>query len=206
MAGRVGWGGGPSDGPASLFPPLPQAEVLKEAEGEHRHQGVPVRPGPGPALEVVEAELLLELLVHLLARPLMARPFIWSRRDPRAPLTRAANPSSEVSAGRLARWYFLSPEARRSPTTPTSQTSSPGACCPLRRCSPSAGRTRRAANAATSGPLVPSRQLIRRQAAFASMASAATGSLRSAPGACEAAPWPPSATAARPWAGRRFGS
>src|SRR3954462_3953940 len=69
MAGRVGWGGGPSDGPASLFPPLPQAEVLKEAEGEHRHQGVPVQPGPGPALEVVEAELLLELLVRLLARP-----------------------------------------------------------------------------------------------------------------------------------------
>jgi hypothetical protein len=43
--------------------------VLEEAEGEHRHQGVPVQPGPGPALEVVEAELLLELLVRPLARP-----------------------------------------------------------------------------------------------------------------------------------------
>src|SRR5688572_206685 len=66
--GRLGWGGGP----ARLFPPPRrggQAAALEEGEGEHRHERVAVQPRPGPALEVIEAELLLELLVGLLAGP-----------------------------------------------------------------------------------------------------------------------------------------
>jgi hypothetical protein len=67
-AGKLGCGGGPG-GPAPLFPPLPQAKVLEEAKGDHRHERVPVQAGPGATLEVVEAEFLLELLVRLLAHP-----------------------------------------------------------------------------------------------------------------------------------------
>jgi hypothetical protein len=43
--------------------------VLQEAEGDQAHQGMPVQPSPGTALEVVEAKLLLELLMRLLAHP-----------------------------------------------------------------------------------------------------------------------------------------
>ncbi len=41
--------------------------MLEEREGEHRHEGVAVHAGPGPALEAVGAEFLLQLLVRLLA-------------------------------------------------------------------------------------------------------------------------------------------
>ena len=62
MAGRLGWSGGPgSDGLPPLFPPEPQ--VLEEGEGELAQERVVVQPAPGAALEVVEAQLLLELLV-----------------------------------------------------------------------------------------------------------------------------------------------
>src|SRR4051812_24999321 len=67
-AGRVGWGGGPGE-PASLFPPRPEPQMLEERERDHGHQRVPVQTGPGAALEMVEAELLLHLLVRLLAHP-----------------------------------------------------------------------------------------------------------------------------------------
>jgi len=43
--------------------------MLEEGESEHHHQGVPMNPGPGAALEVVEAEFLLHLLMRLLADP-----------------------------------------------------------------------------------------------------------------------------------------
>src|SRR3954453_10504163 len=67
-AGRLGRGGGPgSGGVATLFSPEPQ--VLQEGEGEPAQQRVVVQPAPRAALEVVEAELLLELLVRLLAHP-----------------------------------------------------------------------------------------------------------------------------------------
>src|SRR3954470_23601519 len=46
-----------------------QAPVLQISKGDAGHQRVPMQAGPGPALEVAETELLLELLVHLLARP-----------------------------------------------------------------------------------------------------------------------------------------
>ena len=70
-AGRLGCGGGP---PAvsglRLFPPPVdgfETQVLQVGEGDAGHQSVPVQPGPGAALEVAEAQLLLELLVRLLA-------------------------------------------------------------------------------------------------------------------------------------------
>ena len=44
-----------------------EAPRLEEGVGHHRHQRVPVQPGPGAAHEVVEAELLLHLRVRLLA-------------------------------------------------------------------------------------------------------------------------------------------
>src|SRR3954453_9943435 len=67
-SGRLGRGGGPgSAGVAALFPPEPQ--VLEEGEGQLAEQGVVMEPAPGAALEVVQPELVLELLVHLLADP-----------------------------------------------------------------------------------------------------------------------------------------
>src|SRR5437763_14103666 len=68
-AGRVGRGGGPPGESASLFSPRPEPQVLEERERDHGHQRVPVQAGPGAALEVVEAELLLQLPVRLLAHP-----------------------------------------------------------------------------------------------------------------------------------------
>ena len=67
MAGRLGCGGGP----AILFPPfrLFKALVLKEGEGDHRHQAMSVQAGPRSAFEVVKPELFLELLMRLLADP-----------------------------------------------------------------------------------------------------------------------------------------
>src|SRR4051794_10353333 len=68
MAGRLGPGGGPgSGGVPALF--SPEAEVLEEGEGELAQQGVMVQAAPAPALEMVQPQLLLELLVHLLADP-----------------------------------------------------------------------------------------------------------------------------------------
>jgi len=68
MAGRLGWGGGPgSGGLPVLFPPEPQ--MLQEREGELAQEPVVVQATPAPALEMVEAQLVLHLLVHLLADP-----------------------------------------------------------------------------------------------------------------------------------------
>ena len=68
MAGRLGWSGGlGSDGLPPLFPPEPQ--VLEEGEGELAQERVVVQAAPAPALEVVQAQLVLHLLVHLLADP-----------------------------------------------------------------------------------------------------------------------------------------
>src|SRR3954471_378563 len=72
-AGRLGDGGGPGTRRA-IFPrprrALPgEAEVLQPDEGHAAHQRVPVQAGPGAALEVAQAQFLLELLVALLADP-----------------------------------------------------------------------------------------------------------------------------------------
>lgn len=61
----LGWWAG-----ASFFPPRRcEALGLKEGVGHHRHQRVLIQSGPGAALEVVEAEFLLHLLVGLFADP-----------------------------------------------------------------------------------------------------------------------------------------
>ena len=68
MAGRLGDGGGPA--PVSspmLFPPKPQ--MLQEREGELAQQRMVMQAMPGTTLEVIEPELFLHLLVHLLADP-----------------------------------------------------------------------------------------------------------------------------------------
>jgi hypothetical protein len=44
-----------------------EAEVLQVGAGNARHQRVSMQPDPGPSLEVIVAELFLELLVGLLA-------------------------------------------------------------------------------------------------------------------------------------------
>src|SRR4051812_43580478 len=69
ISGSEGCGGGPAG--STFFPPPRslQAPVLQIGESDAGHQRVPVQAGPGPALEVAEPELLLELLVHLLAGP-----------------------------------------------------------------------------------------------------------------------------------------
>src|SRR3954447_7892954 len=71
IAGRLGWGGGPgrSGGVPPLFPPEPQPQVLEEGEGELAQERVVVQPAPRAPFEVVKAELVLHLLVHLLANP-----------------------------------------------------------------------------------------------------------------------------------------
>src|SRR5215212_2629620 len=68
MAGKLGCGGGP---PAVLFPPLSgcQALMLQEQVRDQRHQGMPVQAPPRAALEVIQPELFLELLMRLLAHP-----------------------------------------------------------------------------------------------------------------------------------------
>ena len=67
-AGRLGCGGGPAPACRSvLFPPEPQ--MLEEGEGELAQERVVVQAAPAAALEVIEAELFLHLLVHLLADP-----------------------------------------------------------------------------------------------------------------------------------------
>jgi hypothetical protein len=68
MAGRLGRGGGPAPACWSvLFSPEP--EMLEEGEGELAQERVVVQAAPAAALEVIEAELVLHLLVHLLADP-----------------------------------------------------------------------------------------------------------------------------------------
>jgi hypothetical protein len=68
MAGRLGLGGGPGSGRVPvLFPPEPQ--VLEEGESELAQEQVVVQAAPAPALEMIQAQLVLHLLVHLLADP-----------------------------------------------------------------------------------------------------------------------------------------
>ena len=56
IAGIDGWGGGQA---ILFFPPRRcEAPGLQEGIGHHGHQRVPMQPGPGSALEVVEAEFL----------------------------------------------------------------------------------------------------------------------------------------------------
>src|SRR3954470_13366652 len=93
ISGSEGCGGGPL--PSTFFP-LPrslQAPVLQVGEGDAGHQRVPVQACPGPALEVAEAEFLLQLLMCLLAGP--------ARLD-RGGQPPQRGPRREVAAGVLA--------------------------------------------------------------------------------------------------------
>src|SRR3954452_10902086 len=69
ISGSDGCGGGPLR--PTFFSPTRrlQAPVLQIGKADAGHQGVAMQAGPGPALEVAEPQFLLELLVHLLARP-----------------------------------------------------------------------------------------------------------------------------------------
>src|SRR5215203_3268618 len=69
ISGSEGCGGGPLG--ATFFPPPRslQAPVLQIGKSDAGHQRVPVQAGPGPALEIAEAKLLLQLLMPLLAGP-----------------------------------------------------------------------------------------------------------------------------------------
>src|SRR3954454_21491480 len=88
ISGSDGCGGGPLR--PTFFSPTRrlQAPVLQISKGDAGHQRVPMQAGPGPALEVAEAELLLELLVHLLARP--ARLNAGDQPAQRSPLRQGA--------------------------------------------------------------------------------------------------------------------
>ena len=67
IAGKVGCGG-PT---AILFSParFGETSALQVGVGDHRHQGVAMETLPGAALEVIETEFFLELLVSLFANP-----------------------------------------------------------------------------------------------------------------------------------------
>src|SRR4051812_23528677 len=100
-SGSVGRGGGPPSGRASA-PFFPEPQVLQEGEGEPTQQGVVVQAAPTAALEMVQPQLLLELLVRLLAHP--------ARLDQRRQLR-------ERGLGRQVREVVLAP-ARGAPLAP----------------------------------------------------------------------------------------
>ncbi|WP_246733504.1 hypothetical protein [Methylobacterium sp. BTF04] len=72
-AGRLGDGGGPGRRVVIFSLPRPtmlgEAQVLQVGAGDACHHRVSMQPGPGPSLEVIEAEFFLELLVGLFADP-----------------------------------------------------------------------------------------------------------------------------------------
>ncbi len=43
--------------------------MLKEGEGDHRHERMPMKALPGSSFEMVETEFLFELLMGLLTNP-----------------------------------------------------------------------------------------------------------------------------------------
>lgn len=54
----------------SFFPPrLSEPSCLQEGIGDHCHERVAMQPGPRAALEMIEAEFFLELLMRLFADP-----------------------------------------------------------------------------------------------------------------------------------------
>lgn len=86
------------------FPPPHQvrpgkATMLQVCEGQARHQPVTMQPGPRAALEVVEAEFFLELLMRLLAHSAcLDRP---NERPPRDPCREAGQVVLALARGAL---------------------------------------------------------------------------------------------------------
>src|SRR6266536_3986581 len=68
-SGSVGRGGGAFSGRFFSPPCGVDSQVLEVGERDAGHERVSVQAGPGPSLEIVEAEFLLELLMRLLADP-----------------------------------------------------------------------------------------------------------------------------------------
>ena len=65
ICGKDGVGDG--SGLVVVFFPKPQR--LEKGKGDHRHERMMVQAPLAAALEIIEADLLLHLLVHLLADP-----------------------------------------------------------------------------------------------------------------------------------------
>ena len=178
IAGKLGRGGGPPwVGGAGLFPPEPQ--MLEESESELARKRVVVQTAPAPALEMVEARFLLHPLVHLLADP--------------AGLDRRGRDLEWRVARQVGRIIFPLTAGAMLADDPE-LLASPGRCGPLAAIGPAATRTRTAANAALSGPLVPVRRaMVRNVSGRASISAAAptpategTGCLRGRPVALRA--------------------
>ena len=120
-----------------------------------------VQPAPAAALEVVQPQLVLELLVQLLAHP--------ARLD-------QGGQGLERGLGRQVREVVLALAARpgaRRPATPPR----PAGAGRRAAAGPSATRTRNAANSASSGPLVPVRHETARNAAGRASSSSAAPTL-----------------------------
>src|SRR5690349_16411417 len=147
ISGSDGCGGGPLR--PTFFPPPRslQAPVLQIGKGGAGHQRVPMQAGPGAAFEVAEPELLLELLVHLLARP--ARLDGSGQPAQRSPLRQAAEIVFLLAA--------VAPLADQ-PELRARQAGVLGIERPVGDAHPH----RTAAKRALSGPLVPVRQVMRR--------------------------------------------
>src|SRR5215217_5679050 len=159
ISGSDGCGGGPLRRSFSPPPRRLQAPVLQIGKGDAGHQRVPMQPGPGPAFEVAKPELLLELLVHLLARP--ARLDGGDQPAQRGPLRQVAEVVLRLAA--------VAPFADQ-PEFLARQAGALDVERPV-----SATRTRTAAKRALSGPLVPLRQVMRCQRCVASISAAESG-------------------------------
>ena len=86
--------------------------MLQEGVCDHCHERMTMKTMPGPAFEVVEAKLLFQLLMGLLADP--------SRFD-------FGRQVAQIHLGwQVGKIVFFSPDRRCSPM---SQASSPGRCC-----------------------------------------------------------------------------
>lgn len=69
--------------------------MLKEAVGDHRHEGVTVKSVPGSSFEVIEPKFFFELLMGLFA--VIAHP-TWSRGTKRECASRTKRRTSSTEA------------------------------------------------------------------------------------------------------------
>jgi len=134
--------------------------MLEECVSNHCHQRVTMKAVPRPSLEVVETEFLLQLLMSLFADP--------------SCLDRRSQAAQVHLGGQVGKIIFLLPGGAM-------LADEPGfvalqmllSLIPYSLRSPSAVRTRTAANRAFNRPFVPLRQLTVFHLALASMSSVA---------------------------------
>ena len=103
----------------------------QEPVGQHHHGRVVVEPAPAPALEVVQAQLLLHLLVPLLHRPPLFHSRTAFRRDVlggrfEGVLALARRPAPR-SAARAARRGHTPRASTRDPARPAARRTAPTA-------------------------------------------------------------------------------